>query len=186
MGRRPGRAVSIRNPVDHVDRAGELDAIGDRRDDLVTGCGTDRGNRGVVGRLRERDDELAVVEVDGQRRVLACRLGRNQCRRVLVDRRLEEVDEADAHVGRERGRQVLATDEPAPQEHGGEGYLLLLRFVERVFEVVTGKYVTLDERLSESTGLTGEHAGSPAAPVALFLTTAADSSGFVSAGPPGC
>ena len=82
-------------------------------------------------------------------------------------------------------RSLLPTS-PRRKSTDGEGYLLLLRFVERVFEVVTGKHVTLDERLSESTGLTGEHAGSPAAPVALFLTTAADSSGFVSAGPPGC
>ena len=80
-------------------------------------------------------------------------------------------------------RSLLRRARAAGARRGG--VLLLLRFVERVFEVVTGKYVTLDERLSESTGLTGEHAGSPAAPVALFLTTAADSAGFVSAGPRG-
>jgi len=84
-----------------------------------------------------------------------------------MDRRLEEVDEAEAHVGRERGRQVFAPYEPTPQEDCGQGHLLLLRLVEGVLEVVTRKYVTLDERLSESPGLTGEHPDSPAAPVAL-------------------
>ena len=144
----------------------EFGAVGDGRDDLVTGRGADRGNRTVVGRLCERDDELAFLEVDRQRQVLARDVRGDEHRRVLVDRRVEEVDEADPHVRRERGGEVLAADEPSAQQHGRQRQLLLLCFVEGVFEVVTREHVAFDERLSEPTGLTGQHPISPAAPAA--------------------
>jgi hypothetical protein len=68
----------------------------------------------------------------------------------------------------ERGGQVLAADEATTEQHRRQRHLLLLRFVEGMFEVVTREHVTLDERLSESTGLAGEHRGSPAANCVWF------------------
>ena len=87
--------------VDLLDRAGDLVAAGDRGDDLVAGRGADRGDRGVVGRFGERDDELVALEVDGERLVLprATSAG-TSVGRVLVERRVLEVDEPDAEARR--------------------------------------------------------------------------------------
>ena len=96
--RAAGEVCAVVRAVDHVDGPLELDTVGDGGDDLVAGRGADRRDRVVVRRFRERDDELALFEVTGERDVLARQLGGDQRRRILVDRRLQKVDEANAHV----------------------------------------------------------------------------------------
>ena len=122
----PGARSSVdgrgrRRAVDHVDRAHELFAIGDRRDDLVGRGRTDRGDGLVVGGLRERDEQLVVLEVDGQAPSTPRELRGQQRGRVLVDRRLQEVDERNAELVGERGREVLGADETEPEQDRGQG-----------------------------------------------------------------
>ena len=136
----------------------ELVAVGDRGDDLVGGRGTDRGDRVVVGRLRERDDELVVLEVDRQREPAGARVSAViSVGRVLVDRRLEEVDERHAELVGERGGEVLAPDETELEQHRRQRLLRALGFFDRVLEAVARQHVTIDERLSEATNLVDEH-----------------------------
>ena len=83
---------------------GELVPVGDRGDDLVAGCGADGAERVVVGRFGEGDDELVALEVDGERVVRPGHIRGHERGRVLVERRVLEVDEADAR-GSARARR---------------------------------------------------------------------------------
>jgi len=133
----PARLRLGRRAVDHVDRARELFAIGDRRDDLVGRGGTDRRERLVIGGLRERDDELVVLEVDRQRHPTAREIRGEERRRFLVDRRLEEVDERQAQLIGQRGGQVLRADEAELEEHVRKRLVCSLGFFDRGLEAVT-------------------------------------------------
>ena len=97
----------------------ELVAVGDRGDDLVAGRGADGGDRGVVGRLGERDDELVVLEVDRRARGAGARARpATHRRRVLVERRLEEVDEAAAPIcSASAAVRSLLADETEAEQH---------------------------------------------------------------------
>ena len=129
--------VALARAVDHRDRAHELAAIGDGGDHFEAGRVTDRRERRVARRLGERDDELLALEVDGHRDVLTGELRRQRLGRVLVDRRLEEVDEPDSHLFGERGREVLAPDETQSQQHRRQGLLGSFGFFDRLFEIVS-------------------------------------------------
>jgi len=78
-----------------------------------------------------------------------------------VDGRVEEVDEANAHLFRERGRQILATDETQSEQDRRKRLLGALRLLDRLLEVVARKHVSVDERLAESSRLVGQHGCSP-------------------------
>ena len=159
--RRPIPGRRRRRAVDHVDRAHELVAVRDRGDDLVRGRGADRRDRLVVRRLRERDEQLVILEVDGQREPLPGHIGREQRWRLLVDRRLQEVDERNTELLGERRRQVLGSDQAELEQHGGQRLIRSLGLFDRVLEAVTREHVTLDERLSEAANLVHEHRGPP-------------------------
>ena len=58
---------------------------------------------------------------------------------------------------RERGGEVLGADEPVAQERGRQRLARGLAGLERALEVVARQDVTLDERLTEPSGLTCEH-----------------------------
>ena len=84
-------------------------------------------------------------------------VGGHEGRRVLVQRRVLEVDEADAEAQGERGGEVLGADETVAQERGRQRLTRGLGGLEGALEIVTRQDVTLDEGLSEPSGLAGEH-----------------------------
>ena len=110
----------------------ELLAVGDRRDDLVGRRRADRGDGLVVGRLGERDEQLVVLEVDGQRHPTPRELRGEQRRRVLMDRRLQEVDERHAELLGQRGGQVLGPDESELEQDRGQRLTRSFGFFDRV------------------------------------------------------
>ena len=149
--------VAVAGAVDHRDRPHELTAVGDCRNDLERRRMTDRAQRRITRRLGERDDQLLTFEVDRNRDVLTGELGRQRLGSVLVDRRLEKVDEPHPHLLGERGREVLAPDEGQPQQHGRQGFVLALRLLDCLLEVVSREHVSVDEGLAESSRLVGQH-----------------------------
>src|SRR5439155_16210825 len=60
--------LTVAGAVDHRDRPHQLAAVGDRGNDLERGRVTDRAQRRVTRRLRERDDELLTFESTGTAR----------------------------------------------------------------------------------------------------------------------
>ena len=114
-----------------------VSGVRNRGDDLVASRFTDRRERHVVRRLGEGHDQFALFEVNRKREVLAGKRGGDQRRRILVDGRLEKVDEANAHVLREGGGEIFAPDEPPLEQDRRQRRLLLLRLIEGVFEIVT-------------------------------------------------
>ncbi|GIU89516.1 MAG: hypothetical protein KatS3mg010_0615 [Acidimicrobiia bacterium] len=79
---------------------------------------------------------MVALEVDRQREMATGDVGGHERRRVLVDRRVEEVDEPDAEVLGECGGEVLRADEAAAQQHGGKRLVEPLGLLEGVLEVV--------------------------------------------------
>ena len=120
-GRRHRQVVELAvGAVEAVDRA---DDVGPRRDDrLDLGAGerADVVDREDVRRVGHRDDELAVLEADRQRRVAAAnRLGHERDRRA-VDRELGEVDESKADLGGERRDELGLGQHALVDEHAAE------------------------------------------------------------------
>ena len=165
-------AAAPRRSVDLLDGPHQLGPVGDGGDDLVAGRGADGAERLVVGRFGERDDELVALEVDGEGVMLARHIGGHQRGRVLMERRVLEVDEADAEAQGERGGEVLGADETVAQERGRQRVAGGLAGLEGALEVVARQDVPIDERLTEPSGLTCEHCavglpGGPASPARI-------------------
>ena len=113
-----------------------------------------------------------ILEVDRQRQPLARELRGEERRGVLVDRRLEEVDERHAELIGERRGEVLRTDEAQLEEHAGQRLTRSLGLFDRVLETVAREHVTFDERLSEAANLIDEQGESPSADGLLRVSAA--------------
>jgi hypothetical protein len=131
--------------------------VATHRLDVHLGDGADVVDGDHVGGVRHREQQLAVLEPDGEDDVLAQGRVADHRGGPRVDLVLGEVEERHADLGRQRGDEVLLGDVAPVDQHAAEGAAARAVLLLGAGELLRGDEALVDEDAPE-----GPH---PVAPV---------------------